>query len=253
MVDFLGKELHVGDKVVGLVHRRTSSTLYLGKVIRITNKMIEVETSSSNDDWRYDKYMRVSPNKVVMVNLADDNETDQMSDLIDRDELLDALLEQELYKEYIPNWAYTVILDMPAVDADPVVHGRWIPSPLGNWCCSECKTEGSPRWMRCPVCEAKMDLEVDHDGHTVKWEAGEVHLRNTACHYADLLQRWEDDAYNGGYGSDWLEEAGEGIKFYAMECAAKKTTPTFKGLILHIAKETMNNDNSCSYGERKDG
>lgn len=164
MVDFLGKELHVGDKVVGLAHRRTSSTLYLGKVIRITNKMIEVETSSSNDDWRYDKYMRVSPNKVVMVNLADDNETDQMSDLIDKDVLLDTLIALEIGKEHVPSWAYTVILDMPPVDTDPEVHGRWIPSPfVKNWRCSECNTEGSPQWKRCPACEAKMDLEVGHE------------------------------------------------------------------------------------------
>ncbi len=54
----------------------------------------------------------------------------------------------------------------PTIDAEPVRHGRWIrritvhgnsviPSILAM--CSECKTDGSPMWKRCPVCEAKMD------------------------------------------------------------------------------------------------
>lgn len=48
-------------------------------------------------------------------------------------------------------------------DVAPVRHGRWLPQVvLGQkaWDCSECKTLGSPHWKRCPVCEAKMDLEV---------------------------------------------------------------------------------------------
>lgn len=50
--------------------------------------------------------------------------------------------------------------DAPTVDAEPVVHGRWITWNKGqnNWCeCSNCNTVGSPSWKRCPVCEAKMD------------------------------------------------------------------------------------------------
>ena len=54
----------------------------------------------------------------------------------------------------------------PTIDAEPVRHGRWITiQHIGgvNWyetTCSECKTSGSPKWKRCPVCEAKMGLEV---------------------------------------------------------------------------------------------
>ena len=67
-----------------------------------------------------------------------------------------------------------MIEGLQPADVAPVVHGRWIPnipqkqeritrSPLAiNWYCSECKTEGSPHWKRCPVCEAKMELEIDH-------------------------------------------------------------------------------------------
>lgn len=48
--------------------------------------------------------------------------------------------------------------DMPITDPD--VHGYWIPHKWAgtmNWSCSQCHTEGSPQWRRCPVCEAKMD------------------------------------------------------------------------------------------------
>lgn len=45
-------------------------------------------------------------------------------------------------------------------EAEPVRHGRWVVHHHAgnNWCeCSECNTVGSPKWKRCPVCEAKMD------------------------------------------------------------------------------------------------
>ena len=51
---------------------------------------------------------------------------------------------------------------LPAADVEPVKRGRWLPQILNGtriWDCSECKTIGSPQWKRCPVCEAKMDLE----------------------------------------------------------------------------------------------
>ena len=47
-------------------------------------------------------------------------------------------------------------------DVAPVVHGRWIVRHKGmnNWVdCSECGTVGSPNWKRCPVCEAKMEVD----------------------------------------------------------------------------------------------
>lgn len=49
-----------------------------------------------------------------------------------------------------------------AADVEEVKYGRWIPQIFHGevtWCCSECKTLGSPHWKRCPVCEAKMDGE----------------------------------------------------------------------------------------------
>lgn len=51
----------------------------------------------------------------------------------------------------------------PAVEARPVVHGRWIVKQYGKQpgeytcSCSICKTEGSLRWICCPVCTAWMN------------------------------------------------------------------------------------------------
>lgn len=65
-----------------------------------------------------------------------------------------------------PEDVISSIENAPTVDAEPVVHGRWVAketmirSPFAeNYYCSECQTEGSPQWKRCPVCEAKMDGE----------------------------------------------------------------------------------------------
>ena len=76
MVDFLGRELSIGDHVVALVHQRTSSTLYLAEIMKMTNKMIEVKAIRNEHDWRYDDIMRVSPYKVVKVTLEDEHEDD---------------------------------------------------------------------------------------------------------------------------------------------------------------------------------
>ena len=57
--------------------------------------------------------------------------------------------------------------DLPICDSfkdcnkyEEVKYGRWLPQILLGervWDCSECATLGSPRWKRCPVCEAKME------------------------------------------------------------------------------------------------
>lgn len=61
--------------------------------------------------------------------------------------------------------AIKVLESLPSSDVEPVNRGRWLTQiVLGTrvWDCSECKTIGSPQWKRCPVCEAKMDEEVEH-------------------------------------------------------------------------------------------
>ena len=53
-----------------------------------------------------------------------------------------------------------MINKVPTVDAEEVVHGRWIPLyPTGSFSghCSVCKTLGSTDWNYCPNCGAKMD------------------------------------------------------------------------------------------------
>lgn len=71
ITDFLGKELNVGDKVVALSNRRTSSTLYLGEVEKLTDKMVVIKTVGSKHDWRYEETMRVSSYKVIKINDSD--------------------------------------------------------------------------------------------------------------------------------------------------------------------------------------
>ena len=62
------------------------------------------------------------------------------------------------------------INSIPAADVAPVRHGQWLPQiVLGEkaWCCSECKTLGSPHWKWCPMCGCRMDDEATstcHDG-----------------------------------------------------------------------------------------
>ena len=59
------------------------------------------------------------------------------------------------------------IADAPAVDAAPVVHGRWISDYEDVlFSCSVCGTQISTSWDYedlewgfCPTCGAKMDLE----------------------------------------------------------------------------------------------
>lgn len=80
ITDFLGKELNVGDKVVALSHRRTSSTLYLGEVEKLTDKMVVIKTVGSKHDWRYEETMRISPYKVIKINNSDSSCTGQWKD-----------------------------------------------------------------------------------------------------------------------------------------------------------------------------
>ena len=66
------------------------------------------------------------------------------------------------------HYAYSValkeVLNCPAADVAPVVHGRWEHLGWDEWCCSVCgfviTTEGSwdkPTEKYCEDCGAKMD------------------------------------------------------------------------------------------------
>ena len=72
--------------------------------------------------------------------------------------------------EHTMNLILIEIDEAPAADVAPVRHGQWLPQiVLGEkaWCCSECKTLGSPHWKWCPMCGCRMDDEATstcHDG-----------------------------------------------------------------------------------------
>lgn len=85
--------------------------------------------------------------------------------------LIDAREAIRMSKEDKFMWVYDLtdleefLAGVPTADAELVKHGRWITHNKGqnNWVeCSECNTVGSPFWKRCPMCEAKM--EVDWNG-----------------------------------------------------------------------------------------
>ena len=52
----------------------------------------------------------------------------------------------------------------PAVDAAPVVHGKWISNSSLNKC-SECRTLWDTKTNFCPYCGAKMDGKEDGADH----------------------------------------------------------------------------------------
>ena len=83
-----------------------------------------------------------------------------MTRLIDADELLKYKTDHEMISTHL-------IYNAPTVDAMPVRHGKWKKTSY-RWViyeCSECgeKTDvtimGSPRYVYCPMCGARMDEE----------------------------------------------------------------------------------------------
>lgn len=98
-----------------------------------------------------------------------------MYDLISRKELFERFQKQAMTLYGKDSERYQMVMDImdgvrfaPAVDAEPVVHGRWIPEneTWGRMICSECKVEASidaedaglyNLSNYCPNCGAKMD------------------------------------------------------------------------------------------------
>lgn len=84
-----------------------------------------------------------------------------MADLISRAAALNALLMSKNYRD-----ARDTLEQLPAVDAAPVVHGRWIDENPDIFLdprmrCSICTWVERPliKWSYCPNCGAKMDGE----------------------------------------------------------------------------------------------
>ena len=65
-------------------------------------------------------------------------------------------LDRKKAEEYLP-YGDEIVEYAPTIEAEPEKRGHWIFDPTwGTHRCSECGELGSPRWKRCPVCEAKM-------------------------------------------------------------------------------------------------
>ena len=90
-----------------------------------------------------------------------------MAEYITKEQIIDWFREYGHLDKPIP--FETLVSDlrgMKASDVEPVKRSRWVHKILYGeqaWFCSECKTIGSPQWKRCPVCEAKMDEEVQNE------------------------------------------------------------------------------------------
>lgn len=84
-----------------------------------------------------------------------------MGDLISRDYVLS---EYDRQHKGPPGGARKIMEEAPAVDAMPVVHGRWIfvawHKGLKVMECSICRKRAYGATAYCPTCAAKMDLEV---------------------------------------------------------------------------------------------
>ena len=98
-----------------------------------------------------------------------------MADLISRAAAIDYLMtnmswhDEDGYEVDDADEKQAIITDLvngiPAVDAKPVVHGRWIDVNPGEYLdprmrCSVCMAIESPliKWRYCPDCGAKMEV-----------------------------------------------------------------------------------------------
>lgn len=84
--------------------------------------------------------------------------------LIDADAFKREVIAYAVANNIAPNKALALckIIDkQPAVDAEPVRHGRWVEVHNGLYVrCTVCKTafiDDHEAWPCCPVCGAKMD------------------------------------------------------------------------------------------------
>lgn len=52
---------------------------------------------------------------------------------------------------------------------------------------------------------------------------------NMSKQLLEKLERYEQIAYDGGWGDEWIEEIGEGFKFHIRNCCDANVKPTIKG------------------------
>ena len=56
------------------------------------------------------------------------------------------------------------------------------------------------------------------------------------------LERYEQIAYDGGYGDEWIETVGEGFKFYIRDCVKKNERATIKGFEKYLDKRALSDN-----------
>lgn len=106
---------------------------------------------------------------------------DSVGDMISRKAAIEAMREcwrrvNQFAKPFEANRimdCIKAVKDLPAVDAAPVVHGRWIDHKDEHQCsvCKEFTVVDSYVWVQlrydfCPNCGAKMDGERRDEGET---------------------------------------------------------------------------------------
>lgn len=95
----------------------------------------------------------------------------EKGDLISRKALLDYIDSTNEIKDwclnrYSADWIYSFVKSAPAVDAAPVVHGRWEEicnayGELEGWIHTDCGREVKCKDNFCPNCGARMDWKED--------------------------------------------------------------------------------------------
>lgn len=95
-----------------------------------------------------------------------------MDDLISRVAALKAVNAYD-YRGFTVDMVKTItdgcaveLKKLPAVDAEPVRHGKWI-KKIGcvkcSTCFEDCWADSAPSYEFCPYCGAKMDMEKEKE------------------------------------------------------------------------------------------
>jgi len=83
-----------------------------------------------------------------------------MDDLIQKADAIKAFDDERVDRNYgdvSPESVIRVIESIPAVDAAPVMHGRWYDKGSLSCRCSCCGCKSNKEYNYCPYCGAKMD------------------------------------------------------------------------------------------------
>jgi len=70
----------------------------------------------------------------------------------------------------------------------------------------------------------------------------------------DKLETYEQIAYDGGYGDEWLETVGEGFKFYVRDCVGNNKKVTISGFEKYLDTQIRksNNEFNEDYAKAKE-